>query len=196
MLKKHCNLQYDRALGYVMLYTKINKKWSNIHQKTTLKSMLQFWSILEPTWLYFGKVLGDKPRWHQIGSKINPKIYLKNNHLFDHPKIDFWTILGPKLAPHRGKQPSHFRCFFDYGAFLAPKAPQEPSKRPPGTPKTFPRALLRPIVDDFGVQLHGFWNKLTDFPPPTWWILQPTNKPNSQSANQPTNPYIQTSLHP
>ena len=159
--------------------------------------MLQFWSILKPTWLYFGRVLGVKmgPRWHQIASKIDSKIDQKNDHLFDHPKIDFWTILGPKLAPHRGNQPSHFRCFFDHGALLGSKAPQDPSKRPLGTPKTFPRDLLRPIFDDFGIQLHGFWNKLTDFPPPTWWILQPTNKPNSQSANQPTSQRNHTSRH-
>ena len=63
-------LQYSRALGYVMLCTKINKNWTNIHQKTTLKSMLQFWSILEPTWLYIGRVLGS--RWGQDGAKMAP----------------------------------------------------------------------------------------------------------------------------
>ena len=84
-------LQYNRALGYVMLYTKINKHGANIHQKTTLKSMLQCSLILETTWLYFGKVWGVKmgPRWHQIASKIDPKINKKDYQLWDRPKIDF-----------------------------------------------------------------------------------------------------------
>ena len=185
MFKNHYNLQYDRALGYVMLYTKINQKWSNIHQKTTLKSMLQFWSILEPTWLHFGRGLGVKmePSGHQIASKINPQNDPKNDHLFDRPKIDFWTILASKLPPHRGNQPSNFGDFFDLGALLGPRAPQDPSKRPPRSPKTPPRGLLGPIFDDFGFQLDGFWSKLTDFHPPTWWILQTINQPNSQTAN-------------
>ena len=38
--------------------------------------MLQFWSILDPTWLYFGGVLGAKlePKWYQIALKIDPNI--------------------------------------------------------------------------------------------------------------------------
>ena len=85
MLKNHWFLQYNRALGYVMLSTKINKNRPNIHQKTALKFMLQFWSILEPTWLYFGRVLGAKmgPRWHQIVAKIDLQIDQKNDHLLD-----------------------------------------------------------------------------------------------------------------
>ena len=47
------NLQYIRALGYVMLYTKFNKKRFKIHQKTFLKSTPQLASILGPTWLHF-----------------------------------------------------------------------------------------------------------------------------------------------
>jgi len=60
-------------------------------KKAALKFMLQFSSILEPTWLCFGTVLGDKmgPRWHQMAPKIDSKIYTKNDYLFDHPRIDF-----------------------------------------------------------------------------------------------------------
>ena len=42
-----------------MLCTKINKNCANIHPKTTLKSMLQCGSILDPTWLDFGA--GETP---------------------------------------------------------------------------------------------------------------------------------------
>ena len=104
--------------------------------------------------------------------------------------------MGPKLAPHRGNQPFNFGDFFDLGALLGPRAPQDPSKRPPRSPKTPPRGLLGPIFDDLGVQLDCLWSKLTDFPPPTWWILQPINQPNSQLANQPTSQRNHTSRHP
>ena len=60
MLKKHCVLQYNRALGHVMLSTKIDKNRLNILLETASKSMLQLGSILEPTWLHFGRVLGGQ----------------------------------------------------------------------------------------------------------------------------------------
>ena len=57
----YCNLQYIRALGYVMLCTKFKKKKTFIiHQKTFLKSTSQLASILGPTWLHFWRVLGSK----------------------------------------------------------------------------------------------------------------------------------------
>ena len=75
MLKNHYVLQYNRALGHVMLSTKIYKNRPNILQKTAPKSMLQLGSILEPTWLHFGRVLGAKmgPSWLQMAPKIDPK---------------------------------------------------------------------------------------------------------------------------
>ena len=60
MLKKHTVLQYHRALGHIMLSTKIDKNRLNILQKTASKSMLQLGSVLEPTWLHVGKVLGGQ----------------------------------------------------------------------------------------------------------------------------------------
>ena len=91
MLKNHSVLQYNRALGHVMLSTKIDKNRPNILQKTAPKSMLQLGSILKPTWLHFGRVLGVKmePRWHQIAPKIDPKNDQKNDHLLDRFKINF-----------------------------------------------------------------------------------------------------------
>ena len=75
MLKFCLFLQYNRALGHVMLCTKIDKHRPNIPQKTALKSMLQVGSILEPTWVNFGRVWGVKmgPSWLQMAPKIDPK---------------------------------------------------------------------------------------------------------------------------
>ena len=50
-----------------MLHTKFYKKRTHIHQKTPLKSRPQLASILEPTWLHFGKVLGAM--LGQLGTK-------------------------------------------------------------------------------------------------------------------------------
>ena len=35
--------------------------------------------------------------------------------------IDFWTILGPKMTPNKGKQPSLFGTDFALGAILGPR---------------------------------------------------------------------------
>ena len=141
-----------------MLSTKIDKNRLNILLKTASKSMLQLGSILEPTWLHFGRVWGVKmwPSWLQLALKIDPKNDTKNDHLLYRLKIDFWSILGPNLAPKRGKHYSDFGAFFDLGALLGPRCPQDPSKRPLGTPKTPPRGLLGPILEDFGLQLGSF----------------------------------------
>ena len=84
-------LQYIRALGYVMLCTTINKNRPNILQKTVLKSMLQLGSILEPTWLHFGRVLGAKmgPSWFQMALDIDPKANQKHGHLLNAFKTEF-----------------------------------------------------------------------------------------------------------
>jgi len=43
-----------------MLRSKINKNGAKIPSKTSVKSTSQQGSILEPTWLHFGEVLGAK----------------------------------------------------------------------------------------------------------------------------------------
>ena len=70
---------------------KINKNAANNPSKTTLKSTSQLASILQPTWLHFGRVLGAKlePSWHQIAPKVDPKSDQKNDHLFDGLWMDF-----------------------------------------------------------------------------------------------------------
>ena len=192
----------NRALGHVMLGTKINKNRPNIHQKTALKSTLQFGSILEPTWLHFGRILGAKmgPSWLQMAPKIDPENDTKNDHLLDRLKIDFWSILGPNLAPKKGNHYSLFGLFFALGALLGPRCPKDPSKRPLGTPKTPPRGLLGAIFNDFGFQLGSFYSQLERFSTAILVDLtanqpdkQPTNQPTIQPTRQPNN---QTSLHP
>ena len=58
-----------------MLRSKINKNGAKIPSKTSVKSTSQQGSILEPTWLHFGKVLGAKlgPSWHKIAPKVDTK---------------------------------------------------------------------------------------------------------------------------
>ena len=159
--------------------------------------MLQFWWILEPTWLCFGRVLGDKmgPRWHQMAPKIDSKIYTKNDYLFDHPKIDFWTILSPKLAPHRGNQPSHVRCFFF--SIMEPSWAQNP-------PKTLPRGLLeppRPFQEPSCERLLTIWGSNSMVFETSWPIFHLQfcrfySQPTSQTANQPTNQPAKETIHP
>ena len=81
------------ALG--MLRYIFNKNGAKIPSKTNVKSTPQLASILVPTWLHFGRVLGAKlePSWHQIASKADPKNDTKNDHLLDRPNIDIWSIL-------------------------------------------------------------------------------------------------------
>ena len=91
MLKNQLFLQYIRALDYVTMCTTITKKRANILQKRAIKSILQLGSILEPTWLHFGRVLGAKmgPSWFQIALNIDPKANQKHDHFLSACKIDF-----------------------------------------------------------------------------------------------------------
>ena len=68
-----------------MLKQQINQNGAKSPSKTARKSTPQLASILEPTCLHFGKVLGAKlePSWHQIAPKVDPKSDQKNDHLLD-----------------------------------------------------------------------------------------------------------------
>ena len=90
------------------------------------------------------------------------------------------------MAPKRGKNYPLLATFFALGALLGPRAPQDPSKRPLGTPKTPPGRLLGPILDDFGLQLNGFESQLERFSIPNL-VVETANKPTSQPTNQATN---------
>ena len=85
-----CNLQYDRALGYFNLGRKTKKNVSNILRKLASKTILQFASILDPTWLHFGRVLAPKlkPSWHQNALKINPRTYQKQDRILNRLRSD------------------------------------------------------------------------------------------------------------
>ena len=72
-------------IGHAMLRPQINNKCAKSPSKTALKSTPQLASILEPTWLHFGRVWGAKlePSWHQMASKVDPKSDPKNDHRLD-----------------------------------------------------------------------------------------------------------------
>ena len=137
-----------------------------------------------------------EPRWHQIASKIDPKIDQKMINFWIAPRSIFDRFWAPTWGVQGGPWGSVGRLF----GLLKLSWSQDEPKSSPRSPKTLPRALLEPILTILGSNLMVFIPNLNDFRPPTWWILQPTNQPNSQSTNQPNNqptkPYIQTSLHP
>ena len=120
-----------------MLSQQINKKRSNIHQKTTLKSRPQLESILEPTWLHFGRVLGAKlgPSWHQIAPKNDPKNNQKTDHILYRFLDDFCSILDPTWTPTWGNQ--RLLCWFmlALGAILEPRWHLDRPRIPPGGPQ-------------------------------------------------------------
>ena len=88
MLKNHGFLYGFCYFGHLMLGSKIVKNRPNILPKTAFKSMVQFRSILEPTWLHFERILGAKmePSRHKIAPKVDPKN--------DQKMITFWIALG------------------------------------------------------------------------------------------------------
>ena len=90
-----------------MLRSKINKKGAKNPSKTSVKSTPQQRSILEPTWLHFGRVLGTKlkPSWHQIASKVDAKRYQKNDHLLDRSWEQFSWILASIWEPRWSPKP-------------------------------------------------------------------------------------------
>ena len=81
--------------AYLNLGPKTIKNGSNILPKLASKTMLQDGSILDPTWLHFGKVLAPKlePSWHQNALKIDPRTYQKKERLLNRLRTDFWCIL-------------------------------------------------------------------------------------------------------
>ena len=97
------------------------------------------------------------------------------------------------LAPDRGNQPYDLGAFFGLGALLGPRAPQDPHRIPP---RPLQDVSWEHFLTILGSNLVVFRANLNDFRHPTWWILQPTNKPNSQLANQPTSQRNHTSRHP
>ena len=76
---------------------KIIKNRADILQKVGSQTMLQLASILDPTWLHFGRVLAPKlePRWHQDALKTHPTTHQKKVRILNRLRTDFWWIFGP-----------------------------------------------------------------------------------------------------
>ena len=89
-----------------------------------------------------------EPSWHQIASQVDPESDTKNDHLLDRPKIDFGWF-GSNLPPKKGVE--KFRFLVVFGFWTALEAILGPR-----SPKTSPRGLLGPILEDFELQLGGF----------------------------------------
>ena len=139
---------YDFSyFGHAMLGQKINKKQSKINQKTDFESTPKLESILEPTWLHFGKVFGAKmgPSWDQISPKINLQMYQTNDIILARSWDQFWASLGPNLAPKRRNFCLQIRAFKVLGTILGPRCPQDPPK----TLQDPPRPLQEALQDRF-----------------------------------------------
>ena len=162
------------------------KNGPNIDQKTALKPTLQLGSILEPTWLHFGRVLGSKmrPSWTKSLQKSIFKSIRKIIMFRIALGTDFSRFWAPTWLP-RGGPRNHFWRFFGLlepswgqdGPKTLPRAhksPQDPPKTPPRGPLG---AMLGPKLVDFRPQVDRFCG--------SW-------HPNSQAINQPFNqPTIQ-----
>ena len=139
-----------RDFGHSMLCTRFNKRRSKIHQKTPLKSTLQLASILEPTWPYFGRVLGAKmgPGWHQISLNIDLHIHQKNITFQIALGTDFGRFWAPTCPPIGVKT-------FIYGplvrswSHLGVKTAPRPRQDPPGPPKDRFSIDVRSIFDRY-----------------------------------------------
>ena len=112
-LKKHCVLQCFLLLRPCHVEVKINKNAANNPSKTTLKSTSQLASILQPTWLHFGRVLGAKlePSWHQIAPKVDPKSDPKKRSPSRWPLDGFLIDFGFQLGSQEGGPEITFRSF-------------------------------------------------------------------------------------
>ena len=140
------------------------------------------------------------PRWSQDATKSLQKSIQKSIKKV----INFW--IAPRSIFDRFWTPTWGVQGGPLGVRQATFSPLEPlleprcAKDPPKIPQDLPRPLQDASWDQFltilGPNSGDFRANLIDFRPPTWWIVQPTNKPNSQSANQPTSQRNHTSRHP
>ena len=145
MLHAPLFLQYNRALGYVMLSTKSHKNRPNIHQKTALKFMLQFSSILEPTWLCFEKVWGT--RWGPDGTKWLQKSIQKSIQKMIIFLITPGSIFERFWAPNSPPIGETNLPIFDVFSIMEPSWPQKPPKTPPRRLLEPPRPFPEPSCD-------------------------------------------------
>ena len=160
------NLQYIRALGYVMLCTKFNKKWYRNPFKNSSQINTKLGSILNPTWLHFGRFL--EPKMEQNSLQISSKINLQIDHLMDSVSDRSWdrfcSILSPNLEPKTAQDPILNASW----AILERKSEKNPTKMgpklitfnqhepkdPQSRPRTPPCTSFSLIFDRF---LMDFW---------------------------------------
>ena len=154
----YCNLQYIRALGYVMLCTKLKKKWYRNPFKNSSQINTKLGSILHPTWLHFGRVLD--PKMEQNSLQIASKINLQIDHLMDSGSDSswhrFWPILNPNLEPKTAQDPPSWSQdapkTLQIGAKIEPKpitCNQDDPKYPQSRPRTAPWTSCSFIFDGF-----------------------------------------------
>ena len=93
----YCNLQYIRALGYVMLCTKLKKKWYRNPFKNSSQINTKLGSILHPTWLHFGRFLEVKMEPNSLQDVFKMQSFFHS--FFDIVFYRFLSQLGPNLAP-------------------------------------------------------------------------------------------------
>ena len=146
--------------GHVISCSNINKHGPKINHKTALKSTPQLGSILEPTWLHFGRVWGSKmgPSWTKSLQKSIFKSIKKlslSESLLGPIFIDF----GLQNRPQEGAPEITFRHFFSSWSHLGPKIPQDLPKSPQDPPQEHPGLPNTSILEDFAPQLDGFWHR-------------------------------------
>ena len=144
--------------GHLNMGPKIIKNRADILQKVGSQTMLQLASILDPTWLHFGRVLAPKlvPTSPQDTLKSHSQNHQKTDHILDRLWKDFWWILASKLGPFL----VDFLLLLGFWSQLGPRWRPEPSKRASGTD-----------FGGFGAPTWWIWgNNLLDFA----WILNPS----------------------
>ena len=143
--------------------------------------LIDFRANLALFWEGFGSQVGAKMVPNR--SKNRSKHRSKKWSPFGSSQDRFSSDFGPQLGGSRGVRWGSVGRLF---GLLKLSWSQDEPKSPPRSPKTRPRTFLGLIFDDLGLQLNGFYTKLD----------QPNSQSTNQPSNQPTKPYIQTSLHP
>ena len=134
---------------------KIIKNRTDILQKVGSQTMLQLASILDPTWLHFGRVLAPNlvPTWPQDALKIHSQTQQKTNHILDCLWNDFWWILASKSGPFLVLFWWISGFFVALGAILGQDGAHAVQER---LRDRF-WMILGPNLVDFAPQLAGFW---------------------------------------
>ena len=109
----YCNLQYNRALGHVMLHSKIIKNWTQDRLNNHLKINAQIATIFHPSLYKKAPIWGAnlRPSWHEIALKIHPTTNQKKHQILHRFLIEFLMILAPKLASKSGPREVIFNFY-------------------------------------------------------------------------------------